>query len=55
MNESEMVKHIKQLTKVIEKQVESVEQMNRSFAAIDRQVSMLAFQVGKLQGMKRDE
>lgn len=55
MNEKEMVAHIKALTKVIEKQNSAIEQMNRRFASIDRQVSLLSFQVGRLQGLKFDE
>lgn len=55
MTEKDMVSHIKALTKVIERQAEYAEQMNRKFASFERSVSILAFRLAKLEGMKAHE
>jgi len=55
MIESEMVKHIKLLTKVIEKQAQCAEQMNSRFASFERLIAIQAYQIGILQGMREDE
>lgn len=54
MNEKEMVAHIKMLTKIIEKQNEYAERLTRSFYNMDRQISVLHFKIGKLEGMKSE-
>ncbi len=54
MNEKEMVLHIKALTKIIEKQADFNEKLQRNFYNIERQISVLHFKLGKLEGMKDD-
>jgi hypothetical protein len=54
MTEKEMVAHIKYLTKIIEKQAQYAEVLQRNFYNINRQISVLSFNVGKIQGMKDD-
>lgn len=50
MNEKEMTQHIKALTKVIEKQAEYAEQLNRNFTSLNRQISYILTRLGKLEG-----
>lgn len=54
MNEKEMAKHIKALTKVIDRQAEYAEQMMRRFFNTDRSITILQRQLERLQGMKDD-
>lgn len=54
MNEKEMVAHIKSLTKVIERQAEYAEQMNRNFTSISRQISAIVGRVSRLEGYKQN-
>lgn len=45
-----MVAHIKALTKVIERQAEYAEQMNRNFTSINRQIAALVSRINRLEG-----
>jgi hypothetical protein len=52
MNEKEMVAHIKALTRVIERQAEYAEQVNRSALSISRQIANIMSRLTKLEGYK---
>lgn len=52
MNEKEMVAHIKALTKVIERQAEYAEQMNRNSTSISRQIAAIVSRIARLEGYK---
>lgn len=54
MNEKEMIMHIKALTRIIDKQVDYTERLQRNLYNMERQISVLHFKIGKLEGM-RDE
>lgn len=47
-----MVAHIKALTKVIERQAEYAEQMNRNFTSISRQIAAIVSRIARLEGYK---
>jgi septal ring factor EnvC (AmiA/AmiB activator) len=48
----EMIMHIKSLTRIIDKQVESSERLQRNLYNMERQISVLHFKIGKLEGMR---
>ena len=52
MNESDMVKHIKALTKVIEKQAEYAEQINRNFTSLHRILANIVSRLSRLEELK---
>lgn len=52
MNEKEMVAHIKMLTKIIEKQNEYSDRLQRNFYNTERAISILQRKVAILEGMK---
>lgn len=52
MNEKEMIAHIKILTKIIEKQNEYSEQLQRKNYNTERQISVLHYKLAKIEGMK---
>ncbi len=49
MNEIEMTKHIKDLTKIIQNQNETLSDLNRSFAAVHRQIQLLQNRLIKIE------
>ena len=55
MNDKEMVKHIKELTRVIERQAEYAQQMNATLASINRIIASILLRLGRLEGFKNDE
>jgi hypothetical protein len=56
MNEKEIIMHIKALTRIIDKQVEYNERLQRNLYNMERQISVLHFKIGRLEGMRdRDE
>lgn len=52
MNEKDMVKHIKELTKVIQNQNEYVESLTRNFTSINRIIANITARVSRLEGYK---
>ena len=52
MTEKEMAQQIKNLTKVIEKQAEYAELINRNFTSIIRDISRLNLRIMRLEGFK---
>ena len=52
MNEKDMVKHIKELTKVIQNQNEYVESLTRNFTSINRIIAHITARVSRLEGYK---
>lgn len=50
-----MIAHIKHLTRIIDKQTEYNERLQRSMYNTERQISVLHFKIGKLEGMKDKE
>jgi hypothetical protein len=52
MNEKEMTAHIKALTKVIERQAEYAEQMNRNYTSTSRQLAAIVSRLARLEGYK---
>ena len=52
MTEKEMFSHIKALTRIIDKQTEYNERLQRNMYNMERQLSVLHFKIGKLEGMK---
>lgn len=54
MTKQEMLEHIKVLTEIIKKQLGDNEHLQRRLHSAERQLSVLHFQIGKLEG-KKDE
>lgn len=54
MNDKDMIGHIKALTRIIDKQTEYNERLQRNLYNMERQISILHYKIGKLEGMKSE-
>jgi hypothetical protein len=52
MNDKEMVKHIKELTKVIQNQNEYIDTLANNFRSMDRRIDHVVTRLFRLEGLK---